>query len=306
MRIASWNINSLRARLEHVRRWIGQEQPDILALQETKLADAQFPHEALAELGYESAFVGQPSYNGVAILSKGLAVTDVQRGIPRFDDVQQRAIALTVGDLRIINLYVVNGESVGSDKFEYKLRWIAAAKTWLKREAKKCPRLIVLGDFNIAPEDRDVYKPERWREKIMCSTPERKALAGILGIGLHDSLRLFHEEAGLHTWWDYRLLAFQRGWGLRIDLALVSDAVRMLCVDAGIDRDPRSWERPCADLARYRRRQPKASFILTIGHRVTSSPYPGTVEPCRYRPMGPCAVVPVASASSAGRNRGRS
>jgi exodeoxyribonuclease-3 len=244
MRIASWNINSLRARLGHVQRWVGENEPDILVLQETKLADAQFPLEALTDLGYQCVFAGQPSYNGVAIMAKGMSIEDVHVGIPRLGDTQQRAIAVTVGDLRIVNLYVVNGEAVDSEKFEYKLRWLAAAKTWLRSELKKHPKLIVLGDFNIAPEDRDVYKPERWREKIMCSTPERKALAGLFGLGLHDSLRLFHEEPGLHTWWDYRLLAFQRGWGLRIDLILVSEAVRALCTDAGIDRDPRSWERP--------------------------------------------------------------
>ena len=164
--------------------------------------------------------------------------------IPNFDDPQKRVLAATVGDVRIVDLYVVNGEKVGSEKFEYKLRWIEAVRTWLREELIAHPNMVVLGDFNIAPDDRDVHDPKRWREKILCSTPERDALRSLLDLGLHDSFRLFNDEPGHHSWWDYRLAAFQRNWGLRIDLALVSDALKPRITAAGIDKAPRTWERP--------------------------------------------------------------
>jgi exodeoxyribonuclease-3 len=251
MKIASWNVNSLNVRLPHLQRWLAQAAPDVVALQETKLEDPKFPDAALAELGYRSVFCGQKTYNGVALLSRLPFASECVTAIPNFDDPQKRVLAATVGTepgspqaLRIVNLYVVNGESVGSEKYEYKLRWLAAVREWLREELVQHPNLVVLGDFNIAPDDRDVYKPERWHEKVLCSTPERDALRSLLGLGLHDSFRLFNDEAGHHSWWDYRLNAFDRGWGLRIDLVLVSDALKARCVAGGIDTDPRTWERP--------------------------------------------------------------
>ena len=243
MRIASWNVNSLNVRLPHLLHWLAEAKPDVVALQETKLEDHKFPEDALLEVGYRSVFAGQKTYNGVAILARQ-TISDVQAGIPGFDDPQKRVLAATVGDIRIIDLYVVNGEAVGSDKFAYKLRWLDAVREWLRAELAAHPKLVVLGDFNIAPDDRDVWDPKRWREKILCSTPEREAYRGLLDLGLSDSFRLFNDEAGQHSWWDYRLSGFERGWGLRIDLALVSDALKARCSAAGIDRDPRGWERP--------------------------------------------------------------
>ena len=243
MKIASWNVNSLNVRLPHLLHWLAEAKPDVVALQETKLEDHRFPEDALLEAGYRSVFAGQKTYNGVVILARQ-AISDVQAGIPGFDDPQKRAIAATVGDIRIVDLYVVNGQAVGSEKFAYKLRWLDAVREWLRAELAAHPKLVVLGDFNIAPDDRDVWDPKRWREKILCSTPEREAYRGLLELGLSDSFRLFNDEAGQHSWWDYRLSGFERGWGLRIDLALVSDALKARCSAAGIDREPRGRERP--------------------------------------------------------------
>ena len=244
MKIASWNVNSLNVRMPHLEQWLQASQPDIVALQETKLPDERFPDTALAGLGYRSVFAGQKSYNGVAILARGHAIEDVQVGIPGFDDDQQRVIAATIDGVRVVDVYVVNGQSVGSEKFGYKLRWLQAVRSMLADELARHPQLVVLGDFNIAPADIDVHSPKRWQEKIMCSTTERDALGAIHALGLHDSFRLHCSDPGHHSWWDYRLLAFDRGWGLRIDLVLVSDALRARCRAAGIDTVPRSWERP--------------------------------------------------------------
>ncbi|RZA18518.1 MAG: exodeoxyribonuclease III [Lysobacteraceae bacterium] len=244
MKIASWNVNSLNVRLPHLQRWLDEARPDVVALQETKQEDPKFPEAALAELGYRSVFCGQKTYNGVAIVSRLPFSGECINAIPGFDDPQKRVLAATVGDVRIVDLYVVNGEAVGSEKFEYKLRWLAAVREWLREELAVHPNLVVLGDFNIAPDDRDVHDPKRWHEKILCSTPEREAYRALLDLGLHDSFRLFNDEAGHHSWWDYRLAAFQRGWGLRIDLVLVSAALKARCTAAGIDREPRGWERP--------------------------------------------------------------
>ena len=244
MKIASWNVNSLNVRLPHLQEWLRLRAPDVVALQETKLEDARFPDTAIAGMGYRSVFAGQKTYNGVALLARGLAIDDVQVGLPGFEDEQRRVIAATVGGVRVVNFYVVNGQAVGSEKFEYKLRWLRAAHDFLAAEAARHPQLVVLGDFNIAPTDLDVHDPKRWREKIMCSTPERDALADLQALGLHDSFRLHCAEAGHHSWWDYRLAAFDRGWGLRIDLVLVSAALRARCAAAGIDLVPRTWERP--------------------------------------------------------------
>ena len=244
MRIASWNVNSLTVRLPHLVQWLQSFAPDVVGLQETKLDDPRFPDDALAALGYRSVFCGQKTYNGVAIVSRLPFSGECITAIPGFEDPQKRVLAATVGDVRIVDLYVVNGEAVGSEKFDYKLRWLAAVREWLRGEIATHPNLVVLGDFNIAPDDRDVHDPKRWHEKILCSTPEREAYRALLELGLHDSFRLFNDEAGHHSWWDYRLAAFQRGWGLRIDLVLVSEALKARCAAAGIDREPRTWERP--------------------------------------------------------------
>jgi len=242
MKIASWNVNSIRARLPHLEEWLKIAQPDVVALQEIKLEDEKFPRAELEALGYRAVVSGQRTYNGVAILARE-EPRDPVRDIAGFDDPQRRVLAATVGDIRIVNLYVVNGQAVGSDKYAYKLRWCEAVRGFLADELARHPKLVVLGDFNVAPEDRDVHDPEGWREQVLCSTPEREALGGMLALGLHDTFRLFEEGAGHFTWWDYRQGRFRRNHGLRIDLVLVSDALRGSCRAAGIDRDPRTWDR---------------------------------------------------------------
>jgi exodeoxyribonuclease-3 len=243
LKIASWNVNSLNVRLPHVLAWCDSERPDVLALQETKLTDDRFPAEALREAGYHSVFSGQKTYNGVAILSRQEAADPV-RDIPGLDDPQRRILAATVGDVRLVDLYVVNGSEVGSEKFAYKLHWLERVTEWLASELEAHEQLIVLGDFNIAPDDRDVYDPEAWREKILCSTPERDALGRILGLGLIDTFRLFEQEPETWSWWDYRANMFRRKLGLRIDLVLASKAMARRCTASYIDIEPRRQERP--------------------------------------------------------------
>jgi exodeoxyribonuclease-3 len=244
MKIASWNVNSLNVRLPHLQEWLKLRQPDVVALQETKLEDAKFPDAALAELGYRSVFAGQKTYNGVAILSRQPA-TEVQVGIPGFEDEQKRVIAATVDGVRIVDLYVVNGQDVGTDKYAYKLRWLQACRDWLQAERERHPNLVVLGDFNIAPEDRDVHDPAVWNDgTILTSRDERAALRAMLDLGFADSYRLHREDAGQFSWWDYRAAAFRRNLGLRIDLVLVAHGLRERSRAAVIDREPRTWERP--------------------------------------------------------------
>jgi len=243
MKIASWNVNSLNVRLPHLQQWLQEFAPDVVGLQETKLEDHKFPEDALLAAGYRSAFVGQKTYNGVAILARH-PIGDVQLGIPGFDDAQARAIAATVNGVRIVNLYVVNGQDIGTDKYAYKLRWLDAVHAWVADELQRHPKLVVLGDFNIAPDDRDVHDPMVWNDDhILTSTAERGALRGLLELGLHDAFRLHHDDAGIFSWWDYRQAAFRRDLGLRIDLTLVSDALKADAIHAGIDRTPRTWER---------------------------------------------------------------
>ena len=243
LKIASWNVNSLNVRLPHVLAWCDYAQPDVLALQETKLTDERFPTDALLEAGYHSVFSGQPTYNGVAILSREPA-SDPVTDIPGLDDPQRRILAATVAGVRIIDLYVVNGSEVGSEKFEYKLHWLERVTAWLADELARHEKLIVLGDFNIAPDDRDVYDPEAWHEKILCSTPEREALGKILDLGLEDTFRLFDQEERIWSWWDYRMNMFRRKLGLRIDLVLASAAMARRCTASYIDIEPRRQERP--------------------------------------------------------------
>ena len=245
MKIASWNVNSLNVRLPHLEQWLREAQPDVVGIQETKLEDGRFPDAALAGLGYRSVFSGQKTYNGVAILARERAIADVHAGIPGFEDEQKRVIAATVDGVRVVNLYVVNGQDVGTDKYELKLAWLAAVRDWLQEEASRYPRLVVLGDFNIAPEDRDVHDPLVWNDgHILTSTAERDALKRLQSLGLHDAFRLHNDEAGHFSWWDYRQAAFRRNLGLRIDLTLVSDALRERAAESGIDKEPRTWERP--------------------------------------------------------------
>lgn len=244
MKIATWNVNSLKVRLPHVLDWLAANQPDALCLQELKCENKAFPLAEIEATGYQAVFNGQKTYNGVAILARQTPA-DVQIGIPGFEDEQKRAIAATVGDVRIVNLYVVNGQDVGTDKYAYKLRWLEAVRGWLADELARHPKLVVLGDFNIAPDARDVHDPAVWNdEHILTSTAERDALRALLGLGLHDAFRLHHDEADVFSWWDYRAAGFRRNLGLRIDLTLVSDALRAAACEAGIDREPRTWERP--------------------------------------------------------------
>ena len=244
MKIASWNVNSLNVRLPHLEQWLAAFAPDVVGIQETKLEDHKFPEGRLLELGYRNVFAGQKTYNGVALLSRH-PIEDVQVGIPGFEDEQKRAIAGTVNGVRIINLYVVNGQDVGTDKYAYKLRWLEAVHGWLAAELLKYPKLVVLGDFNIAPDARDVPDPAVWNDDhILTSTAERAGLQGLLALGLHDAFRLHNGEGGIFSWWDYRAAGFRRNLGLRIDLTLVSDALKAQAVAAGIDREPRTWERP--------------------------------------------------------------
>ena len=244
MKIASWNVNSLNVRLPHLQQWLADFRPDVVGLQETKLEDHKFPEDALLADGYRNVFSGQKTYNGVAILARH-PISDVQLGIPGFDDAQARAIAATVNGIRIVNLYVVNGQDIGTDKYAYKLRWLEAVHGWLAAELLANPDLVVMGDFNIAPDDRDVNDPLVWNEAhILTSTAEREALQRLFDLGLHDAFRLHNAEGGIYSWWDYRQAAFRRNLGLRIDLTLVSGSLSTKVINAGIDPTPRSWERP--------------------------------------------------------------
>ena len=247
LKIASWNVNSLNVRFPHVLAWTDVARPDILALQETKLPNDRFPADELRAAGYHSIFSGQPTYNGVAVLSREPA-SEALTDIPGFDDSQRRILAVTVpsplGDIRVINLYVVNGSEVGSDKYAYKLNWLEKVTAWLESEMQKYPRTVVLGDFNIAPDDRDVHDPELWRGKILCSELERGALKRCLDLGLVDSFRLFEQEEKVFSWWDYRMNAFRRKLGLRIDLLLLSAGLTSHCSASYVDIEPRRQERP--------------------------------------------------------------
>ncbi len=243
MMIASWNVNSLRVRLGHVQDWLASAQPDVLGLQELKLTDDKFPHEELTAAGYHSVSNGQPTYNGVALLSRE-EPADVSRDLPDFEDPQRRVIAATYGDTRVVNLYVPNGQSVGSDKYAYKLDWLDSLGAYLQAELERYPRLVVMGDFNIAPDDRDVHDPDEWRDKILCSGPERERLQKLADSGLQDSFRQFEQPEAIFSWWDYRAAGFRRNRGLRIDLLLISPTLQPLCTESAVDKEPRKLERP--------------------------------------------------------------
>ena len=245
MKIATWNINSLKVRLPHVLAWLERNPVEVLALQETKLVDERFPSSELEAIGYRAVYSGQKTYNGVAILTRlALPVSEVTMGIAGFEDDHKRVIAATVDGVRVVCVYVPNGQSLESDKYQYKLRWFAALRDALGNELKAHSRLVVLGDYNVAPEDRDVHDPRAWEGQVLCSQPERDALAAIVALGLTDAFRLFEQVAKSYSWWDYRMLGFRRNAGLRIDHVLLSDALRSLCTACTIDREERKREQP--------------------------------------------------------------
>lgn len=241
MKLATWNVNSLKVRLPHLLAWLATNPVDVVCLQETKQQDVDFPQAELMAAGYHSVFSGQKTYNGVAILSRE-PISDVQYGIPDFADEQKRVIAATINGVRVVCVYIPNGQEVGSDKYEYKLKWLAALQVWLADELKKYPKLALLGDYNIAPEDRDVYDPVGWAGNVLVSEPERAAFRGLLQLGLRDAFRLFEQPEKSYSWWDYRMMAFRRNRGLRIDHILISDTVN--CTVCLIDKEPRKLERP--------------------------------------------------------------
>ena len=241
MKFATWNVNSLKVRLPHVIDWLAANRPDALCLQELKMEDKAFPLAELEAVGYHAAFSGQKTYNGVAILSPA-PLEAVAIGIPGFADEQKRVIGATVNGVRVISAYFPNGQAVGSEKFEYKMRWIAALTEWLRDELRTHERLVLGGDFNIAPEDRDAH-PD-WKDEIHVSPQERTAFAGLTALGLTDAFRLFEQAERSFSWWDYRMGAFRRNFGLRIDHLLLSPALLGQCRSCVIDKTPRALERP--------------------------------------------------------------
>ncbi|HEY6094645.1 MAG TPA: exodeoxyribonuclease III [Gallionellaceae bacterium] len=241
MKITTWNVNSLKVRLPHLLDWLAANPADVVCLQETKSEDANFPAAELQQAGYASVYAGQKTYNGVAILSR-LPASDVQYGIPGFADEQKRVIAATIDGVRIVCVYVPNGQSVDSDKYRYKLAWLDALQAWLKAELQRHPRLALLGDYNIAPEDCDVHDPAAWAGNVLVSEPERAAFRGLQQLGLRDAFRLFEQPEKSYSWWDYRMMAFRRNQGLRIDHILLSSALE--CSACTIDKAPRKLERP--------------------------------------------------------------
>ncbi len=243
IKLATWNVNSLNVRLPHVMTWLEANPTDVLCIQETKLTDDKFPFAQIEAAGYHVAYAGQKTYNGVAILSK-LPITDVVRNNPLLDDPQQRILAATIGGMRIVCAYVPNGQSVGSEKYQYKMGWLDAFHAWISQEAAQHPQLAVLGDYNIAPEDRDVHDPAAWEGEVHVSEPERAALRRLLDIGLADAFRLFEQPEKSYSWWDYRGLGFRLNKGLRIDHILLSPALAQRCTACVIDRTPRKWEQP--------------------------------------------------------------
>jgi exodeoxyribonuclease-3 len=243
LKLATWNVNSLKVRLPQLLDWLGREQPDVACLQEIKLEDAKFPVQEIRAAGYEAAFAGQRTYNGVAILSR-VSPAEVGAGIPDYPDPQQRVLAASVQGLRIVCAYVPNGQSVDSDKYRYKLEWLAAFTAWLRTSLSRYERLAVLGDFNIAPEERDVYDPKAWEGQVLFSQPERRAFGALLALGLSDALRLVEQGDKLFTWWDYRMNAFKRGLGLRIDHILLSQPLARQCTAVRIGKELRAAERP--------------------------------------------------------------
>jgi exodeoxyribonuclease III len=258
MQLATWNVNSLTVRLPQVLAWLATNPVDVLVLQETKLTDDKFPHAEIEAAGYEVKWFGQKTYNGVALLARAASVgspLDIVRNIPGHDDEQARVIAGTVNGVRTIGAYFPNGQEPGSEKFAYKMRWLEALNAWLRAELAAHPQLVLMGDFNIAPEDRDVFDPVAWAGQIHCTPEERGHFQGLLGLGLVDAFRLFEQPPKSWSWWDYRNLAFRKNQGLRIDHILVSDALKARVSACTIDKLPRKNERP----------SDHAPVIVTIG-----------------------------------------
>jgi exodeoxyribonuclease III len=243
MKLATWNVNSLKVRLPHVLQWLETNPVDVLCIQETKLTDDKFPQSEIEAAGYHVVFTGQKTYNGVAILSKH-KIEDVQKNNPLFEDEQQRIIAATIDGVRVVCAYVPNGQAPGTDKFEYKLRWLTALQTWVKTQMAEHKQFALLGDYNIAPDDGDVHDPAAWVGMNLVSPEERSALQGLLDLGLTDSFRLFEQADKSFSWWDYRQLGFRLNKGVRIDHILLSSALAERCTECVIDRVPRKWEQP--------------------------------------------------------------
>lgn len=243
MKIATWNVNSLRVRLPQVLDWLKTGQPDILALQETKTEDKNFPLAEIEAAGYKVIYSGQKTYNGVAILSR-IAGSDIVTDIPGLDDHQRRVLCATFSAVRVLNVYIPNGEAVGSEKFSYKLAWLEKLAAYVEVQRVIYPNLILLGDFNIAPEPCDVHDPAQWEGKVLFSEPERAVFQRFVAMGLCDTFRLFEQAPDQFSWWDYRMAAFRRNMGLRIDHILASPALCNVCVSCHIDKTPRTWERP--------------------------------------------------------------
>ena len=243
MKLATWNVNSIKVRLPQLLEWLAGAQPDIVCLQELKAEDAKFPIAEIEQAGYRAAYSGQKTYNGVAILSKA-APENVVAGIPGFDDDHKRVLAATVDGVRVVSLYCPNGQAPGTDKYAYKLRWYEALANYLGSELKNHLQLAAAGDYNVAPEDRDVHDPKAWEGHIHVSAPERAAWRGLLALGLKDTFRLFEQPEKVFSWWDYRMFAFRRNAGLRIDQILVSESLAARCSSCGVDKAPRKLERP--------------------------------------------------------------
>ena len=243
MKLATWNVNSLAVRLPQLLDWLAAHPVDAIVLQETKLTDDKFPHAEIAAAGYTAAWFGQKTYNGVALLTRS-AAQDIVRNIPNFDDPSARVIAGTVDGVRVIGGYFPNGQAPDSEKFAYKMRWLEALREWLASELMAHPQLVLMGDFNIAPDDRDVYDPVAWAGQIHCTEEERAHFRALLGLGLHDAFRLFDQPPRSWSWWDYRNLAFRKNQGLRIDHILVSASLHTRVQACMIDKAPRKNERP--------------------------------------------------------------
>jgi exodeoxyribonuclease III len=243
LKLATWNVNSLAVRLPQLLDWLGANPVDAMVLQETKLTDDKFPHAAIEASGYQVQWFGQKTYNGVALLSRTPA-SDVVKNIPGLADDQARVIAGTVAGVRVIGTYFPNGQAPDSEKFQYKLQWMTALRDWVRGQLALHPRLVLMGDYNIAPEDRDVYDPVAWMDQIHCTPQERAHFRGLVELGLCDAFRLFEQPAKSWSWWDYRNLAFRKNQGLRIDHILVSEALRGKVAACVIDRLPRKNERP--------------------------------------------------------------
>jgi exodeoxyribonuclease-3 len=247
MKIATWNVNSLKIRLQHVLDWLELSGVDVLCLQELKLTDDKYPKAELQAKGYRSWFAGQKTYNGVAIIARDTLQVDevtVVRNIPGFEDAQQRLIAATIDGVRIASAYFPNGQAPGTEKFAYKLQWLAALNDWVQSELATHRDFALTGDYNVAPEDRDVHDPKAWEGQIHVTPEERAAFRGLIDLGLVDAFRRFEQPEKLFSWWDYRMLAFRRNAGLRIDHILLTPSLSQRCTACEIDKTPRRWEQP--------------------------------------------------------------